>query len=207
MKKIVLHLTLTSLFIASCFANELVVTTTPEKAEIKVSLLQGVSEKVKIGESPFKMSLKEISNNYLNDSELFILEIIKEGHEPYRVVVPTFLKSTMSLDLVLQPKSEWDETKKTDKLVNELFEVQRLIRAQNYSTAASKIEELEKKHPRLSIIKELKASGYYLQSDYKKALDFYKQAYFANSENIDAYKMMVYLEKSLGVTKPNGDQK
>ena len=191
---------------SSARATDLVVTTTPEKAEIKVSMLNG-GNAVKVGETPFKMSVKEISTNYVNNSEIFVVEVIKEGHEAYRIIVPSFLKSTIKLEVVLQPKPELIENKKIDKLVNELFEVQRLIRAQNYSTAGSKIEELEKRYPKLSITKELKASSFYLQNDYKKALDFYGQAYFANSENIDAYKMMVYLEKSLGIKKMNGEDK
>lgn len=61
--------------------------------------------------------------------------------------------------------------------------------------AIQKITEVEKAFPRLSVTKELQAAAYYMQNDYKKALDYYQQAFAANMENLDAYKMVLYLEK------------
>ena len=203
MKSIYLLLILVNFSFAH--ANDLVISTTPDNAEIRIKRLTEVNAR-KAGQSPFKMSLSQLITNFASGSDMFMIEVVKEGHETYRTVLPSFVKSDVSMQVVLQPRADWEEYKKIDKAIAELFEAQRMIRSKNYDGATKKIEEVEKNYPHLSVTRELKASSYYLRNDYKKALDYYQQAYYANTENLDAYKMMVYLEKAMGVKKSSGDK-
>ena len=63
----------------------------------------------------------------------------------------------------------------------------------------NKLEDLEKKNPRLSIIPELRATAMYLNKDVEGALSYYRKAFSVNPDNADAYRMKIYLEKKLGV--------
>jgi tetratricopeptide (TPR) repeat protein len=188
------------------WTKELIINSTPDKAEVRIVPLSG-GEGRKAGETPFKIPVTEASGSYANGADLFIIEVQKEGYEPYRLVVPEFIKSDLNIDIILNQRSDWDTLKKIDKGVTDLFEVQRMIRSRNYDGAIKKIDEVEKYLPKLSVTKELQAAAYYMQNDYKRALDYYQQAYAANTENLDAYKMIVYLEKAMGIKKVKDDQK
>src|SRR5690606_24299241 len=89
--------------------------------------------------------------------------------------------------------------KKHDILMADLFNIQKLIRSNNYSEALAKLEILEKDFPNFSIIPELKGIAYYMSKDIEKALSQFRTAFSKNAENRDAFKMKVYLEKKLGI--------
>jgi tetratricopeptide (TPR) repeat protein len=194
-------LLLFALFTTVVSAKELIVTSTPNKAEVRILPLSGASDNRKAGETPFSIPIAEAASAYANGSDIFILEVHKEGYETYRVIIPEFIKASINLDVVLNQKNDLETIKKVDKGMTILFEAQRMIRSKNYEGALKKIDEAEAVMPKLSVTKELQAATYYMQNDYKKALDHYQQAFAANTENLDAYKMIVYLEKAMGVKK------
>ena len=193
-------LTILALLISSAFAKEITVNSTPTKADVKISPLSGGNGR-KAGETPYKISLSEASTTYANGSDIFIVEVLKEGYETYRILIPNFLKAAINLDVVLEQKTDLETIKKIDKGMADLFEAQRMIRSSNYEGAIQKITEVEKALPKLSVTKELQAAAYYMQNDYKKALDYYQQAFATNTDNLDAYKMVLYLEKAMSVSK------
>lgn len=197
-------ITILALLISSAFAKEITVNSTPAKADVKISPLSGGNGR-KAGETPFKISLSEASSTYANGSDIFIVEVLKEGYETYRILIPQFLKAAINLDVVLEQRTDLETIKKIDKGMADLFEAQRMIRSSNYEGAIQKITEVEKAFPRLSVTKELQAAAYYMQNDYKKALDYYQQAFAANMENLDAYKMVLYLEKAMKVSKAGAE--
>jgi tetratricopeptide (TPR) repeat protein len=188
------------------YAKDLSINSTPDKAEVRILPLSG-GEARKAGETPFKIPMNEASSSYANGGDVFMIELIKDGYEPYRMVVPEFIKSDISIDVVLTQRTGLDEIKKIDKGMADLFEAQRMIRSRNYIGAIKKIDEVEKSIPKLSVTKELQGATYYMQNDYKSALDYYQQAYAANTENLDAYKMIVYLEKAMGIRKAKDTSK
>ena len=132
-------------------------------------------------------------------SNSFLLEIRKSGHTTYRVL----LAKTTDSDLELTANLELDEAisniKEHDSLMNQLFDVQKLVRGRNFRDALAKLDDLEKKHPALSIIPEMKATAYYMNKEVESALSYYRKAFSLNSDNHDAYRMKLYLEKKLGV--------
>ncbi len=189
------------IFMSLCaLAKDLAINSTPDKAEVRIMPLSGGDPR-KAGETPFKIPMVEAAGTYANGGDVFMVEILKDGYEPYRMVVPGFIKSDISIDVVLTQRTGWEDLKKVDKAMTDLFEAQRMIRGRNYEAAMKKIDEVEKVMPKLSVTKELQAAAFYMQNDYKKALDYYQQAYAANTENFDAYKMVQYLEKAMGLTK------
>lgn len=194
MRKFLLALTLLSLA-APTLASKLTIKSQPEGAEIFVT---AGGRPVRLGATPYEADLSEVIKNYVK-SNSFVIELKKSGHMPYRVL----LAKTEDVDLELMANLELDPAvsnhKEHDLLMNQLFDVQKLIRGRNFRDAIVKLDELETKHPTLSIIPELKATAYYMNKEVENALSFYRKAFALNPENSDAYRMKVYLEKKLGV--------
>jgi len=200
MKRFLIFFTTIIFTLSSSLAKDLVVNSTPDKADVRITSLNGTDVK-KAGETPFKIPLSEASATYANGADVFIVEVFKDGYETYRLVIPEFLKADLTLDVILTQRADLETLKKVDKSMADLFEAQRMIRSKNYLGALKKIDEVDKLMPKLSVTKELQAATYYLQNDYKKAFDYYQQAFAANTENLDAYKMILYLEKAMGIKK------
>lgn len=184
-----------SLTATEALASKLVIKSQPEGAEIFV-LSSG--KPVRLGATPYEADLGEVMNTYVKANS-FVVELKKAGHNPYRLMVA----KTEDVDLELTANLELNETvsniKEHDLLMNQLFDVQKLVRGKNFKDALTKLDELEKKHPALSIIPELKATAYYMNKEVENALSLYRKAFALNPDNHDAYRMKVYLEKKLGV--------
>lgn len=184
------------LFSPLVLAGKLTIKSQPDAAEIFI--IDGNSKPVLLGKTPFESDLEDIIRNYVKSSS-FLLELKKDGHDPYRVLVAKSANVDMALTATLELSQAITNIKEHDFLMNELFDVQKLIRARNFTDAINKLEDLEKKNPRLSIIPELRATAMYLNKDVEGALSYYRKAFSVNPDNADAYRMKIYLEKKLGV--------
>lgn len=193
--------TLCFLFLAMISAHSwgqtIEIKSNPEEAEIFIISDSSVAPS-KVGKTPFKTSLKDLVNEYVKKNT-FIIEIRKEGFEPYRVLFPKATSVDIELSVNMDVNEDIKKIKKHDLLMNELFDVQKLIRGKNFPDALAKLDTLEKDYKDFSVIAELKGTAYYMMEDVEKALSFYRRAFALNSDNIDAYKMKVYLEKKLGI--------
>jgi tetratricopeptide (TPR) repeat protein len=180
----------------SAWANKLTIKSQPDGADIFI--VDGSSRPVALGKTPYEGSLDEIINNYVKSSS-FLLELKKTGHETYRVLLAKTSNVDMSLAANLELSQSISNIKEHDLLMNELFDVQKLIRSRNFKDAISRLETLEQKNQGLSIIPELRATAMYLNKDVEGALSYYRKAFALNPDNADAYRMKIYLEKKLGV--------
>jgi tetratricopeptide (TPR) repeat protein len=178
------------------YAGRLIIKSQPEQAEIFI--LNGDSRPVLIGKTPFETYVDEIIKSYVKSSS-FIIELRKDGHEVYRVLLARTANVDLTLSANLELSKNVSNIKEHDLLMNELFDVQKLIRARNFNDAINKLGDLEKKNPGLSIIPELRATALYLNKNVEGALSYYRKAFSINPDNADAYRMKVYLEKKLGV--------
>ncbi|MFZ4713675.1 MAG: tetratricopeptide repeat protein [Bacteriovoracaceae bacterium] len=192
-----LTLMLFSVCIGSAMAQKIDIKSNPEEAEIVIYSDES-SPPQKLGKTPYTANLKDLITTYVKKNN-FIIELRKEGFEPYKVL---FTKTT-NLDVELAVSLEISRTVKTikkhDMLVTELFDVQKLIRGKNFGDAIKKLDLLEKDNPQFSVIAELKATTYYMMKDMENALSYYRKAFSINSDNVDSYKMKVYLEKIMKI--------
>jgi tetratricopeptide (TPR) repeat protein len=184
------------LFSPLALAGKITIKSQPDAADIYI--IDGTSKPVPLGKTPYESDLEDIIRNYVKSSS-FVLELKKDGHDPYRVLVAKTANVDMALTATLELSQAITNIKEHDSLMNELFDVQKLIRARNFTDAINKLEDLEKKNPRLSIIPELRATAMYLNKDVEGALSYYRKAFSVNPDNADAYRMKIYLEKKLGV--------
>jgi len=177
------------------WSAKLIIKSQPDAAEIYIS---SNGKPVRLGVTPYEADLGEVIKTYVKSSS-FLLELKKPGHNPYRLLIA----KTEDVDLELTANLELDKAvsniKEHDALMNQLFEIQKLVRGRNFRDAILKLDDLEKKHPALSIIPEMKATAYYMNKEVESALSYYRRAFSLNPDNHDAYRMKIYLEKKLGV--------
>lgn len=195
MNRFLLLITLLSFIPSTGWGSKLVIKSQPEGAEIFISTN---GKPIRLGMTPYEANLTEVMKTYVKASS-FLLEIKKPGHNTYRVLVA----KTDDVDLELTANLELDKAisnlKEHDLLMNQLFDVQKLVRGRNFRDALIKLDDLEKKHPLLSIIPEMKATAYYMNKEVESALSYYRRAFALNPDNHDAYRMKLYLEKKMGI--------
>ena len=184
-------------FALTARAGELIINTDPARADIYVSPLNE-NKLIKVGVAPFNRSISEIISAYIHKSA-FVIEVQKEGYVTKRYILPSVGSTDVSLMVNLEINDNLKVMRQFDSLANQLFEAQRQIRGKNYDKALQILDKQENLFPQVSIIPELSASAYYLQKDLDKSLDAYKKAVAINSENLDAFKMKLFLEKSMGL--------
>lgn len=197
MKLNVLFLSILFSISLAATAAKIDIKSNPEEAEIFV-YNDDNSAPQKLGKTPYNNNLDELIKTYVKKNN-FIVEIRKDGFDPYKVLFTKTSGLDVELSVNLEVSKDIKTIKKHDMLMSELFEVQKLIRSKNFSDALTKLTSLEKEYPHFSIIAELKATNYYMMKDVEKALSYYRKAFALNSENVDSYKMKVYLEKKLGI--------
>ena len=183
-------------------SDEFRIRSNPEQADIYVKNTN-TGNRIKIGKTPLAMPLSELVSNFAK-ADVFILELGKDGFEPYRILITKMGSNDIDLLVNLKISKNIKKIKDTDYLISQLFETQRQIRAKDYSGALKKLDKLEEKFPHYSIVYELKASAYYLDKQFKRALNYYRKAFSVNSDNRDAYIMKIYLEKKFKLTPAKG---
>jgi tetratricopeptide (TPR) repeat protein len=169
----------------------------PPKANIYIRDINS-SKNIKIGATPFEDNLSNLASTYAK-SGFFIVTIEKEGFESQSIMLSNLFKSDLDMNLTLTAKEDFLVYRKIDRAINEIFEAQRLIRAQQYDDAITLLKNVEKNQENLSIVPEIIASAQYLKKDLKTSLVWYEKAYRKNPENKDAYVMKTYLRKALGL--------
>lgn len=197
--KVVLLLSLVTslIFSSSIFAETLEVKSVPDKAEVYVR--NPATNKIsKVGTTPVKLDFENIARNYAQ-SQNFVLIIKKENYEDYRVLLTKPKSSDVTLLANMDLINVAENTKKYDVLINQLFDVQRLIRSKNYDDAITKLTVLEESNSEISAIYEMKAMAYYMKKNVNESLSYYRKAFSVNPANKDAYTMKEYLEKELGL--------
>lgn len=175
------------------------INTIPKEAEIFVfSSNEPNAQPIKLGRTPYAADLDEIVSKFSGVKTL-ALEIKKEGFNDEKILLSATGNYDVDVNVKMDVYRKIKTIKEHDILMQELFKVQKLIRARNFNDAIKKLTELEKKHKDFSIIAELKAIAYYMSKDIDQALSYFRHAFALNPDNVDAYKMKVYLEKKLGI--------
>lgn len=178
--------------------NYLNINSNPSNSDVFV-INPTTNKRVKIGRTPFEIQMQEVVTNF-SESQVFLIEVVKEGYEDYRVMVGQVGSNEVNLAVNLSPVKTIIEQKQTDELMAKLFDIQRQIRTKDYSNAIDRLMSLDKKFPNYSIISELIGSAYYLDQKFKEALSYYRKAFSINPENKDAFIMKNYLEKKFNLT-------
>jgi tetratricopeptide (TPR) repeat protein len=181
------------------FAKEIKITSTPSGAEVWVRPIGNLNFQ-KVGETPYVAEVKNIVDTYTK-TDVFVIELRKADHQYHRYIMSDLSNADIEISTKLELQDDYSLMLKVDDASQGMFEAQRLMRAKNYDAAITKLDEILKKFPRLSILYELKGTALYLSKKPIEALEQYKEAFKYNPQNFDAFKMKEYLEKTI----QNGD--
>lgn len=169
----------------------------PLKSDVYIRDISS-AKNIKIGTTPYEGSIAKLASSY-SKSGFFIITVEKEGFEAQSIMLSDLFKSDLEMAMNLKAKEDFMVYRKIDKNINEIFESQRLLRAQQYDDAIALLKNVEKGQENLSVVSELIGSAYYLKKDFKASLVWYEKAYRKNPENKDAFMMKGYLRKALGL--------
>lgn len=179
------------------WASSVNIKSNPDTAEVFV-LNVSDGKPISVGETPFEGNVDDLGSR-AGGGNSFVIEIKKVGFEPYRVLMNTLGGNDIELSVNLKVSKDIELVQDIDLLMSDLFDVQRLVRGQDYASALTKLTALQKKFPHFSIIPEMTGGIHYLNRDFTRAMNSYRKAFSLNAKNQSAYRMKKYLEKRFGL--------
>ena len=171
--------------------------TNPSGADVYIYSLDGANPK-KLGVTPLLIPAEDalkVSNNI----GPVVIEFRKDGFIASKSMVTDLAPADVTVSAELQRSTGLEDIEALNKVIDRLFESQRLVRAGRLDDAMKLIEAIQKDAPELSALYEIQGGIFYLQKKPEKALDSYQTSIRFNPKNVEAVRMRNYLMSSLGV--------
>ena len=189
------------LLLIGCGGQEITIKSTPSNADIFIKVF-GKNEEERIGKTPLTLSPETVKKLGDPGKSLTVIDVRRPGYIHEQLLINDFGSTIVEYNFSLEPNSVGNIIDKIDDIGSKLFEAQRLMRAGGYDESISLLKALNKKFPYSSLINELIGGAFYLKKDFKSSLIHYDDAYKYNPKNVDSFKMIKFLEKELGVSRP-----
>lgn len=178
-----------------CSSAQVVIDTTPEKSEVFIKPL-GSEKFTTLGVAPIKTNTEELEKK-TNSSGPYYIEARKADFTTKSVLLTQILASTdIKLSITLDGQAaDSDNSLYTGKiplneLIDELFAVQKLAQTKKYAEALEKLESLQKRDPKLSVLHELKGGIFFLEKKWNESFRSYSMAKQYNPNNPDIEQML-----------------
>lgn len=206
------------LIAAGCSTGRLVVESTPKEGQVFIRAA-GQAQSQSIGQSPTSRAISEV-RGLAGGADTIVVEIRKAGYFPKSVVVTDVDSlSDIKVNLELSSVEKFvngtdpnmgdaqrailaqlyqERTFETNKLIDDLFEAQRLAQVGRIDDSEKKLDEIESKHPNVASVYEIRGGLAFMRKDYPKALDAFRKAARSNPNNIEVLNMKQYLERLVG---------
>ena len=188
--------------IIGCGGQEITIKSTPSDADIFIKIL-GKDEEERIGKTPLTLSAETVNKLGDPSKSLTVIDVRRPGYIHEQLLINDFGNTVVEYNFTLEPNAIANIIDKIDNIGEKLFEAQRLMRAGGYEESINLLKDLDKKFPYSSLVNELIGGAYYLKKDFKTSLLHYDLAYKYNPSNVDSFKMIKFLEKSLGFQGPS----
>ncbi|MEC9281430.1 MAG: hypothetical protein VX642_01865 [Bdellovibrionota bacterium] len=182
-------------FALGCSSTNIKVESAPGQANVYVQSVQN-GERIKLGQTPMEISKDQLSQYSLEKGPLYLV-MDKTGYSEHKILLSEVSGVEIEVRHNLKPTINLESEKEINDLVEDLFEVQRLIRVRDYDGALKMIDDLAKKAPLVGAIYELKGAIYYINEDYVKALEAYRNVLKTPTKSGEAKRMIGLLEKKL----------
>lgn len=215
------HIVLYSLIVVSgCASNTSIkVNSNPPDAEVYMKTMNQ-NERQLVGKTPLVQESIEAVLKTKPQGPLYI-EIEKADYIPSTILVTEVGSGSIEISRELKPlqkkeaSAEGQNSKEANqekllslnKGLEQLFEAQRLARVGRLDDALKTLDEAGKLLPQVSPIYEMRGGIYYIQKDYRKALDEYQKALVVNEDNPSTIKMIQRLNGQLGIQSNTSQQK
>ncbi|MCB0420922.1 MAG: hypothetical protein KDD61_07995 [Bdellovibrionales bacterium] len=186
-----------------CASGVLTIDSNEREVDISVRYV-GDGEYKPLGKTPLTMEASKVIEVAGNKGKAMVIELTKPGYMSRTVLVPNLDSGTdfnFRLQLTRQASERAEDIAEKNKLIDDLFESQRLVKVGRYDDAIKLLDKIGEREPQLAAIFEMKAGVSFIKKDYTSSLDLYRQALRLNPGNVESLKMVQYLE-SLNTRKP-----
>jgi tetratricopeptide (TPR) repeat protein len=197
-QKLVMLVALFSM-LSGCATTRLSLFTNPQGAKVYAKPL-GNGRFEFLGETPLQVQGTQIEKQYSGSGPIMI-EFRKEGYQHTSTLVTELSSQDLVINQELVPQVGLEDLQRINAIIETMFECQRLVKVGRYDEALTKLKQLEKEAPQISITYELQGGIYYLQKKYPDSLDAYRLAVRYNPRNAEALRMRDMLEKKFGIER------
>lgn len=184
--------------LTGCSTGQVSVFSNPPEAEVFAKPVGG-AELTLLGKTPTFISSSDLQKKYGSGGPMY-LEIRKNGYKTDSFYLSEVTRTDLAIKRELEPVRDRLSQEWLNRNVVKMFEVRRLVEAKRYNEALNQIREAKQELPLVSTVHELEAGILLLKADYRSAVDSYRTALRLNPGNIEAQKMVKYLERTYGYT-------
>ena len=187
--------------LVSCGGQDITIKSTPSEADIFIKVF-GKDEEQRIGKTPMTLSAENVKKLADSSKSLTVIDVRRPGYIHEQILINDLGSTVAEYHFKLEQNNIANVIQKIDSIGGKLFEAQRLMRAGGYDQSIEMLKALDKDFPYSSLINELIGGAFYLKKDFKTALIHYDLSFKYDQNNMDSFKMIRFLEKELGVTRP-----
>lgn len=184
------------LLLSSCGTiSKVKITSSPDKAEVKVTNNDG--ETKSLGITPLEITGKDI---YSSSSRMSLIQISKDGFESQNVFIAqeSSLES-YNINIKLRTKSEdvknQDIKSRQEKLAKNIALSNNLINKKRYEEAERVLSSVADDFPYVSVTYDLLGNIAYLRRDFRSAINYYEKSFQINPENSESKTMIDKLKR------------
>ncbi len=187
-----------ALSLSACASTQVSLVSDPSGAKVYGKALGQGTEKY-LGDTPLVIQANEIEVE--NDgSGPIILTFKKDGYYDFETLITELSAIDLQIQGELKRSSGLEDQNTLNKVVDDLFEAQRLAQVKRYDAALVKLQGIEKIAPRIAATYELQGGIFYIKRKYQEALDSFRTAVKYNPLNSESMRMINLIEKSFGIT-------
>ncbi len=184
------------LLLSSCGTiSKVKITSSPDKAEVKVTNNDG--ETKSLGITPLELTGKDI---YSSSSRMSLIQISKDGFESQNVFIAqeSSLES-YNINIKLRTKTEdvknQDIKSRQEKLAKNIALSNNLINKKRYEEAERVLSSVADDFPYVSVTYDLLGNIAYLRRDFRSAINYYEKSFQINPENSESKTMIDKLKR------------
>jgi len=184
---------------SACATSHVGFYSSPVGADVYVKPMgQGSLEHV--GKTPMKIDASTLEKSF-NGSGPAYIEFRKDGFNTWSTVITELSSLDLDLNVQMTPASGLEDQTRVNRIVDDMFECQRLAKVHRYQEALDKLKAIKAQTPQIAAVYELEGGIYYLLGKYQDALDSYRLAVRYNPHSNEAVKMVRLIEKGYGLER------
>lgn len=187
-----------SMAVSGCATTRVGLFTNPPGAQVFAKPVGG--RFIQLGETPLNVTADKIEKEY-GGSGPVLIEFRKEGFQKSSTLVTELSSQDLNINTELVPQVGLEDLQRINAIIETMFECQRLVKVGRYDEAMTRLKQLEKEAPQISITYEMQGGIYYLQKKYPDALDAYRLSIRYNPRNAEALRMRDMLENKFGIKR------
>jgi tetratricopeptide (TPR) repeat protein len=165
------------IFVVGCATSHLNLSSNPSKAKVE---LISPEDKVtmELGETPLLLTHDQLAAKQPRGP--YLLRVRKEGFADREILLLSL--SGMETQINLELRSN-EPTKALNGAIDGLFRAQELAQNGNYQSSLETLSELQKEHPQIAAIYEIRGSVHMVQGEYAAAAKDLEKAVEFDPEN------------------------